>query len=469
MKKVILTFLITYLISFCLLEAFFKMLQERESYTDLEQTKILQEHVRDRFKLFLEVPISVGLMGSDYLSDTGLKNKSYGEYFNKVITFNKDILGINLLDAQGRIIGVFPAEKNRFTLGKISQNAPYFQESFSKHEPFWISGPFNLYQGKPGFGAYIPITKNELLLGWVAVVITTELFDQKFTLDQFLETYHLNIIDSKTGNRYYSSGIETEQDEKKYESTVKVFGRDIIIMSWRKEASPFTTPWYWKALFCFFLSFVGAMLMKLNIKNKEAKTQLKDISTLLQMTSSEALSKLIDIQDDNYKLELGKNISYLANLLEQIDLLQTMAEDQETIKNHRQDFFPLFEDELNRLSDALIKKNIQMKYSKEELQDVSIPINSWLLQHTILHHCLSYGILYAGNSGQIKVGHTKNEHTQLIYFHLSFVPQKKLLADSAHFERRLDVARRALKIYQGDLFIDHENSDGMKIKIILPI
>lgn len=475
-KKTSTIFLISLLFFYFLLQAFTRGLIQRQEAIDAKQTSIIQENVKDRFKLFLNLPLSIGIIGADYFSKDNFLTRQYSPAAETLLTINREILGLSILDHEGRIVRVFPVENNPDAKGKITQNFESLKKSYKKGEFFWFSAPFNLYQGKKGFVIYVPIVQSEELKGWFAPVISAEIFFNKFKLDEFIKSYDLVIKDKVSNHHYFSTSEKTMPESKIYETTAIIMGREIVFQNWRKgNGDFFQFPWYWNFVLALIFAIISALLVKLYEQRKKARGQLEEISGLLRLTSKEALSNLVDIHSefnqldpsDLQKSSFSKNVFYITNLIEQIDLLQTMAQAKEEIHHEVHSFLPLLERQLEILHEVIQKKELHINFKNENLAKVSISANGWLLQNSVLANVLSHALIYAQPGSTLEIENKSSDENHFITFHVKQILQKG--RDGAtKMDRRMEVAKGILHIYHGELFIQNDLAQGLIIRILLP-
>lgn len=470
-KKLIFLFPIFLIGTYLSISQGIRWINNQEDEYDAQQTEIIQEHVKDRFSLFLKLPLSLGYIGSDYFSYDGKLNMDKSPFAKNLLQLNKDILGLNLVDSQGKIVSVYPFNENSNAIGKVSQNYPFFQKSYSNKESFWLSPPFSLFQGQQGFVFYVPIkAQNGTLKGWFAPVMSTAGFDKEFKLEEFLKTYDLVIRDVETGLSYFATGEGPENKQKFYEKKSKIYGRELEFLSWRKDPkSHINPPWYLMFFFSLVPAFIMTFMLKLYYQRKAARHQLQDISILLRLTSKEALGKLIDLQNEFYKIGSTENITFVTNLIEQIELLQTLAYTGEEMEIRVQELLPLLKDELQALHELIEKKSLKITYNPDSFKDVNVEVNSWLLQNCVLTNILTHSIIHAETGTGINIDCKKEDDKVFITFHTQMVVRSGPEISPVNLDRRMEVAKRALSIYKGDLFLQHDLGGGIIIRIILPI
>lgn len=477
-KKSNIIFLGIFLIAYALLQYTFRGLVHRQELIDSQQTKVIQENVQERFNSFLKIPVSIGLMGAEVFSTGDLKNKDYGPALNEILRSNEEILGLNILDHEGRIVRVNPAGSNPTTLGKISQHYEVLKKSYAKGEKYWFSPPFQLYQGPLGFTVYVPIVENKKLKGWFAPIISTELFTKKFELTEYSHIYDLMIKDSTTGLNYFTSFDTPYEDAQLHIRPVTLLGREVSFQSWRKEGEAnYRFPWYVSFILAVILTLILKLITYLFEQKKQAHSQLNDINSLLHLTSAEALSKLVDMHKKFNETELTANqkenfsqaVIYLKHLIEQIDLLQTMSLSDEDLHHEMHGFLPLLTGQINNFTEIIQEKHLDISLNSQELEKVMISSDGWPLQNSVLSSILSHSIVYAKEGSKISINNKSTDDTYYITFHTHQINRQGPDGEATHLDRRLEVARRILHIYKGQLFIQNDLAEGMLIRIMLPI
>ncbi len=468
-KKSFLWFLFFLVFFYFLFQAFFRMLAKNQEDIDIQQTRIIQENVKDRFTLFLKLPLNIGLIGADYFASGNLLSKDYGPFAKELLKINKEILGLSVLDHEGRIVRVFPPATNPNALGKISQNYPYLKAASAKEEKFWLSPPFKLFQGRDGFAFYIPIINGHEKKGWFTPLICTEIFLERFRHAKFFESYELIIKDKETNLSYFSTALVPETHIKMHQSAHTIYGRELIFESWRKDKDAiYQFPKYWSILGSLLLSTLLYLIFQFYQQRLKAREQLQEISVLLRFTSKEAITNLIDVQTELSALRPKEDITYLSNLIEQIDLLQTMAHTGQELHDENLDILPLVQDSLDNLSDITQKKSLIINLKQDGLKDVKVSINGWLIQNSVLSSIISHSIIYAEQGSTIEISHSQTHEKHFIVFHTHKIQSdsgKKALS----MDRRLEVAKKVLHVHGGELFVQNDLAEGMLIRITLPL
>lgn len=468
-KKSFLWFFFFFVIFYFVFQAFFTMLAKNQERIDVRQTNIIQENVKDRFTLFLKLPLNIAIIGADYFASGDLLEKDYGPFAKELLNINKEILGLSVLDHTGRIVRVFPPETNPHALGKISQNYLSLKASGERQERYWLSPPFQLFQGCDGFAFYVPIIEGQKHKGWFTPVICAENFLESFRHARYFKSYELIIKEKNTDLLYFSTAMLPESGTKVYESKIKLYGREIIFQSWRKDRGLiYQFPKYWSLFGSLLLSILLYFIFYFYQLKIKARAQLQEISVLLRFTSKEAITNLIEAQTELSAVRPKEDITYLSNLIEQIDLLQTMAHSGEGLQDENLELLPLIQEPMDNMADIIEKKNLRMIFNSAEFKNVRVSLNGWLIQNSVLTSVLSHSIIHAESGSVIEISYSASNDKHFIVFHTQAVqsdPDRKAFA----LDRRLEVAKKVLYVHQGDLFVQNDLSRGMLIRITLPL
>lgn len=463
-------FLISFLLFLLVFHGLSYYLRQQQEQATKKQSRIILENVRERFNLFIRVPIAVGSLGAEYFATNDFTTKDYGPFNLKLLQLQKEILGLNIINAKGVIVRVFPEEMNKKAIGHVSQNYELLLKSFVQGNSYWFSPPFQLFQGIHGFAVYFPIIRNNTLKGWFATVLSTEAFAKQFKLEHFLNSYDLLIKDKKTNSPYYSTGLEPLDDQKVYEMTKDVDGRVMTFKIWKKNpGEAIIFPWSWSIVGSLILSFFTVLLYRVNEQKKKVRNQLQDVSTLLKLTSKEALGKLVDLQSEMYKLGSSDSILYLTHLIEQIDLLQTTACTKKEIECELIELLPCILYELDELKELTDKKNLLIKINPDNFVNVSLYINSWLFKNSVLATILIHMIVQAEAGTGIGIEYQKSFNNHTVVFHAQRLHQTQEDEESINLDRRISVARKILNMFDGELYIDHDLAGGLIVRISVPI
>lgn len=432
------------------------------------QNEIILDKIIYRFGTFLDLQTTIGTIGSEQFSQGDLRKIDYGTLSEKLLNINKQIFGLNIVDKTGEIIRIFPEEQNKKALGLKTQHYEELIESHKKGEPFWFSPPVKLLQGDLGFIMYFPILNGKDLKGWYAVVVKTEGFKKNFDLQKFLSSYHLVIQDESTKGEYYATGIPPESEENLLYYPEKFYGRTLRFISWKKDTSEkVAIPVTWIYFGSLFLSYLVVLVFKFYSQKKKARRQLDDISILLNLTSKEAVSKLIDLQKEMYKVGNPDNVRYITNLIEQIDLLKSTAQSRQSLDQTEVDVFKVLLSELEEARELLEKKEIQLHFIPEKFANMITKTNQWLFKNTVVGSILSYAIVNSDHGSALTIECQRNSIKNIITIHSQRLYHFDSEGDFANLNRRIQVAKKVLNISGGDLQTTQDLAGGMLIRIEL--
>lgn len=471
-SKIILIVITTIIASYALIDLIVSRIKNREQLVHQESAKIIQQEISERFNLVLDVTLVIGQLSPAYLF--GQQNNGNEELVYKIIAEKKYILGLNQLNAEGRIISIYPKQLNQEAMGKISQNYSELLKSYQRGEKYWFSPPFELFQGGTGFVFYIPIVVKEKLLGWMAPVISSQLFFEHFRKMDFFDQYELIIKDELTGNSYFGTGILPTAD-KVQEIKSNIRGRSITFLSWPKATSQhFEFSFMWKCLISLIIGFIGGLITTIYYEKKKAYARLENISDLLKLTSNEALSKLMDIQTEYLSLGVTgylstavveKDVQSVTNLIEQIELLQNIA-GSENYAEETFEILPELKIHIEELQEVVKKKHLNLNLNAESFNDIKVTGNKWLISNTVLKNAVSYCALISRPSGKIDIFHTISSHECCTVFRVEKV-YENIVHKAFKTERRLLVARNIMDLLNGTIIIREDGPESMILKLII--
>lgn len=398
--KILLTFIASFIFAYSVFNLVIYKINQREKRVQHEATQILQQEISKKFQLTLDVTLVIGQMSSAFIYNDINQNR-YGDFVKQVLEERNYILGLNQLNADGKIINTYPEGNNHGAMGKFSQNHSKLLESYQNGEKFWFSPPLQLFQGSPGFIFYIPIKSKNKLLGWVSSVISAEYFFEHFRTMDFFSKYELIIKDESTGNIYFATGLPHREGEIK-EVSSPLWGRNIIFQSWPKTTNPhFEIPFSIRFISCLLFALAVSFFMKEHLQKEKAYSRLEDISDVLKITSNEILAKLMDIQNDYLSKTdakfirtetTEKEIQSVTNLFEQVELLQNIAS-SEQLYEETFEILPLLNEQLAHLREIINKKNLKIKLDSESFREIKMTGNKWLISNTVLKNALSFSAL----------------------------------------------------------------------------
>lgn len=469
--KIILVFILSFFSTYVITHFVVAHIKMREQLVHKEAARIIQDEISERFDLVLDITLVIGQMSSAYFYETNKKEKGSREVIDRVLEGKEYIIGINQLNPQGKIINIYPKEDNQKAHGKVTQNYEELLKSYNRGEQYWFSPPFHLFQGGSGFVFYIPITENRKLIGWMAPVISSELFFKHFRSMDLFNEYDLIIKDGLTGKTYFETAFPPASQQIE-EVRSRMHERDIIFQSWPKISAPkFEISFGWRFLICFLSAFFCSVMMKIYLQKKKAYSRLENISDLLKLTSNEALTKLMDIQTEYLSIGsngflstsvVEKDVQSVTNLIEQIDLLQNIAE-TEQLDEEEFEVLPLLDEHLAVLRDVIGKKDLHLELDAESFKEVTIVGNKWLVSNTVLKNALSYSALISRPSGKIEIFHSRSNRECSTTFHISKVYEEDVY--KAFNERRLLVARSVMDLLNGKITIQKDGEGGMFLKL----
>ncbi|MGE3611271.1 MAG: hypothetical protein AB7I27_16885 [Bacteriovoracaceae bacterium] len=239
-------------------------------------------------------------------------------------------------------------------------------------------------------------------------------------------------------------------------------GREVLFISWIKNENPILKNiWDLLLYISLFISFGVCIAFYFKEQKRRLNHQLETIESLLKTSAKEALFNLINLHGEFHNSKID---TYLTNFIEQIHLMQTLALSDAKLENTEQNLATLIEKQLENLKEIIQKKKLKLNFNKK---DVLLDGSEWLLQNTVLSNIISHCLIYSKTEGTIDINFGNNEHGPLISFHAHDIESLDL-ENALTVNRRIEVAKRGLQIYQADLFLQRDPSGGFVIKLQLP-
>jgi hypothetical protein len=475
MRKIIPQFSLWFLVIFAVLSVSNKYFKQYLEQKRIEQEHLIAENVKDRFQKFLQLPFTTSLMGAQYFSQHNMKTDDYG-LLESFIQTAPEIVGLNIVDADGLIIRGFPLALNSVAVGRKSQNTPYLKQVFQQYHSYWLSPPMTLFQEIKGFVFYVPIMREKKLRGWFATVMSAENFLKRFRLDVFVKDYHILVFDRESKTPFFTSGKTNPPSKHIQQLSVNIHGRLIDIFVWRKKL------FFWEDLSIAMVALASALLALLITfifylydEQKKSRVQLTDIRKILKLTSSEALSYVIDLSGqmkntgERNEERMRQNLQYLVNLLEQVDLLQAAAQDQETLSEERVNLSKTIKDTVYELETVIQKRGLKVRFKEPENgESIYLRCNEWLFKYSVVYNLLSHVIVHADDGSMVDVNFQVDEDSSRITIHVERVNTTGGNELPIHLDRRLEVAKNLLQFYGALFHLHYDLNQGLILRITLP-
>lgn len=429
--------------------------------------------------MFIDSLISKGIVTSEYFSQGSLYTKNYEQLAGNILEHYDEILGINIVDHEGNIIRVYPYHDNKVSLGKKSQNYNLMKASYDLGEEYWISAPFTLYQGPQGFVVYIPIKKNDKLMGWIAPVISNDRFFKKFMTANFLRSYELVIQDAKTGLNYFSTANPRGVKSAIKRQTVKIRGRELLFLSWAKR--PFTDAYLWPlSLFmALIISFLATYLFGLLEQKFHSNMQSDEVDQLLRISIQDASNGMILVQNQLELMKLGAghisperislHASYITNLLEQIKILQRISNQDESTKLNKTPLYPIITEVMDQLHEAIEIKNITFEMDVDDLSLISIYAHKALFKSSVLSNLFGHIIYHAGKGTRIQIKNSERKFNREISVTVNDPGAASDFKEKMRSERSLIGIKRVVELHQGKFSLDSTSNGGLVFNLVLPL
>lgn len=454
-----------------------------------KQAQVIQNDVHERLRLYFNGTLGARILASTFWEQDSVNDAEYSKLAEALVTEFPQIYGVNQVDPSGFISRVYPENRNRQAKGRISQNIQHLKESLSRREKFWLSPPFDLYQGSRGFVCYVPLKKNGKHLGWLAVVISTDRFHDDFTKNEFGRTFNVDIIDNKTGQHYVSGPRFSDQhsEELLFQNTLTLFGREVLVKVWPKESlGPQPFPWLVPIALALLVSLLSTNAFNWWTQREVARQSLADLNHLLRLTIHDAAASLtsikgyLEIMKNDATLvpveRLSRHVGFIVDLLDQIKLVRHLSTSNEGWKKERLPLLTLVLDVSEVMSERLRSKDILLNYDPEELAQSQMTLNRGLFAHSVLGNILGHAILFSPRGGTIKLTHREvdgmhevevsDQGAGMPELNLRQLKEKKLSPTDSSFG--LLIAQQVTELHGGELQVHRPVDGGTIVRVRLP-
>ena len=469
-RNKILFFLITTVVLTGLILTF-NFIQEtnrKEAFYD-DADRVLS-HIEKNFASLVDSLYAQSYITSEHLSQKTMNTENYGKFAADIIKERDEIFGLNLLNAEGEIVQVYPPEENKSSLHKKTQNFNQLQNSLKLGQGFWLSPPFKLYQGPMGFAIYIPLIQDGKLNGWIASVVSIETFFKKFIKNKYLKNYHLIVKDNASGLNYFETDKLPVETHRFVTETEFIKGRTVTFISWpRVPLTPQLDLIRAMGLGAVCSALITYLLSFYEKKNK-SYLPLKEVENLLRVSIQDAASSAVVMQNQLKQVSsgptpisverIGQHANYVSGLLDQVKLLHKISNLEESTRLEKVALHSIMKDIETHITKKFNDKKVIFEFNRDHFLDKHVLVNKWLLTNGVFNNILEHALLDSQDEVTLHFScSTEKSFHQIAIKHEG-------IQSNVSIERNLSGARRVLTLLRGDLLLEN-NLHGNFIYIIL--
>lgn len=426
-----------------------------------QQATIILHGIEDQLRLHLKGVVASQVGVAELWKRGSVDEETYNRVAEKIQATLPEVVGVNLLDASGRIVRIWPRDYNSRALGKVSQNLLPLTESRARGEALWLSPPFRLFQGDQGFAYYQPLTQKDRHVGWLAVVVTSETFFREFAKSDYGRNFHLSAVDEATGERYFQGkDAPTHATDLQQVGGISEFGHKIRLTIWPKEH--LLTPWYvkvWPMALALLFSGVLTFAYRWWLERKRALEQLEDLNNLLRLTIHDAsgtlmtISGYLEIMQDDPNLvpveRLAKHVGIVVDLLDQIRLVRKYSEPTEAWRCERVSLLNLVLEVSDFVGDRLKNKDLLLRYDPEKLSAAQLHLNKGLFGHSVLGNLISHVIRTSTPGSVVSIDYDRQRSGHEIRIQSQSLSADKVTTPGD--DMGLQIATEVLRLHNGPL------------------
>lgn len=441
------------------------------------QATIILHGIEDQLRLHLKGVVASQVGVAELWRMSSVDDETYNRVAEKIQATLPEVVGVNLLEASGRIVRIWPRDYNSSALGKVTQNLIPLAESLARGEALWLSPPFRLFQGDQGFAYYQPLTHKSQHIGWLAVVVTTETFFREFAKSDYGRNFHLSAVDEVTGEKYFQGKeAPTHATDLRQTGGIDEFGRKIRLTVWPK--AHLLTPWYvkvWPVALSLLFSTVLTFAYRWWLERKRALEQLEDLNNLLRLTIHDAsgtlttISGYLEIMQEDPNLvpveRLSKHVGIVADLLDQIRLVRRYAKPTEAWRRERVSLLNLILEVSVFVGDRLKNKDLLLRYDPEKLSAAQLHLNKGLFGHSVLGNIISHVIRTSSPGSVVSIDYDRQQTSHEIRILSQTLPVEKVTTPGD--DTGLQIATEVLRLHNGSLAVTTDGTGRQTTTVTL--
>jgi hypothetical protein len=196
----------------------------------------------------------------------------------------------------------------------------------------------------------------------------------------------------------------------------------------------------------------------------------------LTLTAKEALSHLVDVHSELTLTARGglisadiikRDVDYVSNLIEQINLLQTMSHHPVMTESETEiNCLQVIKDQVAELEAPIEKKGIKIDIDQTSMATHFPKGNTWLFAHGVVRNLLTEAILMAENKSTLSLSCGGQGSVRYLNLHLSkcYGPNNQI--EGLNLGRRIEVIQRTLVLYQGKLIVERDHQSALTLRSI---
>jgi hypothetical protein len=143
-----------------------------------------------------------------------------------------------------------------------------------------------------------------------------------------------------------------------------------------------------------------------------------------------------------------------------------MAQDSNDLYQETFSIESSLNEQLRNFAEIVSKKNLTITVNKERMFEAELIGNRWLFQHSVLSNVISHALVLARAASQISIDYDKLRTTHRLTIEVTKIQEQKV---AISWDRRMEVARKTLHLYQGNLSIENTDTKGLLMIVEIPL
>lgn len=472
MRARLIVFLSAFVAAYLPLSFIYDHLHQRREHFIVTEFDSIQAQIELRFRLYNRSAVVLSKLATQFWQQPNVSPEEFATIGETVLSINPEAIGANFIAPDGRITQIYPVEENSRALGKTSQNISALQSARQNNMPIWLSPPFELFQGEPGFVYYFALQRGDKFQGWYGIVISQRRFLEQFLANQQFDNFHVDLRDSSTGKSYIQTAPLPSATKYVRTTQFEALGRSITLQSWPKDAFILSTILPLVTSVALVIAVLVTLAAHFYLHRRQIQRHQTQLNALLDhviQDTAESLRSIkghVELMKSDPRLvpldRMNMHLGFVVELVEQIKVMRGLTELQDKWAKQRQHLLPLILETIEILSDRLQNRGLLIDYSPEELAVVQTNLNQRLFVHAAMANTLGVYLRVAPSGSTVGLSVMRTESTTRLRMSCSAEIGKLERSD----ELSLNIADKVMKLQGGS--VERVSSRPLMIDVIIP-
>lgn len=471
MRARLIVFLSAFVAAYLPLSFIYDHLHQRREHFIVTEFDSIQAQIELRFRLYNRSAVVLSKLATQFWQQPNVSPEEFATIGETVLSINPEAIGANFIAPDGRITQIYPVEENSRALGKTSQNISALQSARQNNMPIWLSPPFELFQGEPGFVYYFALQRGDKFQGWYGIVISQRRFLEQFLANQQFDNFHVDLRDSSTGKSYIQTAPLPSATKYVRTTQFEALGRSITLQSWPKDAFILSTILPLVTSLALVIAVLVTLAAHFYLHRRQIQRHQTQLNALLDhviQDTAESLRSIkghVELMKSDPRLvpldRMNMHLGFVVELVEQIKVMRGLAELEGKRSQGRQQLLPLVLEALEILNDRMRSHHLVVDYNPDELAPLQVNLNERLFVHAVLANLLGIFISLAPDRSTITLSTLQENGNLRLRLGSTDVLKKLERSD----ELSLNIAHKVMEYHEGR--VERVSSQPLSIDVLI--